>query len=109
MSDENYDAFNRYIKDFLPKDMLSITHYNHASMFATFYLKNNNAEMAILLMTYYIDKFPEAARPYHILGNVYKQMDDEKNAKKYYQKAVDLGTKNADRRLSEYKNSLKQL
>lgn len=109
MSDENYDAFHRYIKDFLPKDMLSITHYNHASMFATFYLKNNNAEMAILLMTYYIDKFPEAARPYHILGNVYKQMDDEKNAKKYYQKAVDLGTKNADRRLSEYKNSLKQL
>jgi len=109
MSDENYDAFNRYIKTFLPKNMLSITHYNHASMFATFYLKNNNTKMAKKLMTYYIDKFPEAARPYTILGNVYKQMKDKKNAKKYYQKAINLGTKNADRRLSEYKNNLKQL
>lgn len=109
MTDENYDAFNQYVTDFLPKNMLSITHYNHASMFATFYLKNNNTEMAMMLMNYYIDKFPEAARPYHILGNVYKQMDDKKNARKYYQKAIDLGTKNADRRLIEYKNSLEQL
>jgi predicted alpha/beta superfamily hydrolase len=109
MSDENYDAFNRYINDFLPKDMLSITHYNHASMFSTFYLKNNNTKMAMMLMNYYINKFPEAARPYNILGNVYKQMGDKKNAKKYYQKAVHIGTKNADRRLSEFKTSLKQL
>jgi len=109
MSDENYDAFNRYIKTFLPKNMLSITHYNHASMFATFYLKNNNTKMAMSLMTYYINKFPEEARPYNILGNVYKQMKDKKNAKKYYEKAIDLGFKNSDRRLSEYKKDLMQL
>ncbi|MGK0412866.1 MAG: tetratricopeptide (TPR) repeat protein [Polaribacter sp.] len=109
MSDENYDAFNGYIHDFLPKDMLSITHYNQASMFATFYLKNNNTKMAMKLMNYYTDKFPEAARPYSILGNVYKQMGDKKNAKKYYQKAIHLGTKNADRRLIEYKNNLTEL
>ncbi|MEP5501653.1 MAG: hypothetical protein ABJP80_05880 [Algibacter sp.] len=89
--------------------MLSITHYNHASMFATFYLKNNNAKMAMKLMTYYIDKSPETARPYNILGNVYKQMKDKKSVKKYDKKAIDLGAKNTDRRLSEYKNSLKQL
>tara|TARA_R110002073_G_scaffold145532_2_gene297658 strand:+ start:25159 stop:26433 length:1275 start_codon:yes stop_codon:yes gene_type:complete len=109
MSSENYEAFNRYMKEFLPKNMLSITHYNHASMFATFYLKNDNTEMAIKLMTYYTDKFPEAARPYNILGNIYKQLKDKKNARKYYQKAITLGTKNTDRRLSEYKNSLKRL
>ncbi len=38
-----------------------------------------------------------------------KEIKDKKNAKKYYQKAIDLGTQNKDRRLSEYKNNLKQL
>lgn len=106
MSEENYKAFDYYIKEFVPKDMLDITHYNHASRFAEFYLKNDNPEMALDLISYYIDKFPEAARPYHILGNVYLQMGDKRNARNNYLKAIDLGEQNADRRLSEYKNSL---
>lgn len=108
MSEENYKAFDHYINEFVPKKMLDITHYNHASRFAEFYLKNDNPEMALKLMSYYIDKFPEAARPYHILGNVYHQMGDKKNARNNYLQAVDLGEKNADRRLSEYKNSLEE-
>ena len=109
MSAGNYKVFDLHIKAFLPKNMLRITHYNHASRFAEFYLKNNNTKMAMKLISYYIEKFPEAARPYNILGNVYKQIGDKKNAIRYYLKAIDLGTKNADRRLSEYKNNLKQL
>ena len=109
MSTKNYKAFDFHIKAFLPKNMLSITHYNHASMFAEYYLKNNNTIMAMKLMSYYIDKLPQAARPYNVLGNIYKKMGDKKSAKKNYLKAIDLGTKNKDRRLNEYKNNLKQL
>ena len=109
VSEENYEAFNQHINAFLLKDMLSITHYNHASLFAEYYLKNNNTKMATRLMTYYVNKFPDAARPYYILGNVSKQKGDKKKAKKYYLKAIDLGEKNSDRRLSEYKKKLKKL
>lgn len=106
MTDQDYAAFNNFMKTFLPKKVLSITHYNHASMFATYYLENNNPTMAIELMSYYIQKFPEAARPYNILGDAYEHLNDKKNATKYFQKAVDLGTKTADPRLNEYKKDL---
>lgn len=109
MSTKNYKAFDEHMLKFLPKNILSITHYNHASMFASYYLKNNNTEMAMNLMAYYVNKFPETARPYNILGNIYKHMGDTKKAKKYYQKAISLGIKSNDRRLSEYKENLKQL
>lgn len=109
MSTKNFEAFDFNLKAFLPKNILRITPYQHACMFAEYYLKNNNTIMAMKLMLHYIDKFPEAARPYTVLGNIYKQMRDKKNAKKNYLKAIDLGTKNSDRRLSEYKNNLKQL
>jgi len=109
MSEDNYEVFDMRIKEYLEKNMLGITHYNHASLFATFYLKNDNTQMAMKIMSYYIDEFPEAARPYHILGNVYNQMGDKINAQKNYLKAVDLGVKSSDRRLSEYQNSLKEL
>jgi predicted alpha/beta superfamily hydrolase len=109
MNKQNYKVFDEHMQQFLRKKMLSITHYNHASMFATYYLKNNNPKMAMKLMNYYTNKFPEAARPYTILGNIYKQLNDKRRAKEYYQKAIDLGIKNTDRRLSEYQNNLKQL
>lgn len=109
MTDGNYNAFNRFVKAFLPKNLLSITHYNHASMFAAYYLKNSNAKMAIELMAYYVNMYPEEARPYTVLGKAYKQMNYKKKAKYYYQKAIDLGIKNADPRFSEYKNNLQEL
>ena len=109
MSNNNYEAFDFNLKTFLPKNILRITPYQHACMFGEYYLKNNNTTMAMKLMFHYIDKFPNTARPYNVLGNIYKQMGDKKNAKKNYLKAIDLGTKNTDRRLSEYKKNLKQL
>lgn len=109
MSNKNYIAFEKYLTAFLPKGLLNITHYNHASMFATFYLQNNNTEGALMLMSYYVDKFPEAARPYNILGHVFNQIGKKKKAVVYYKKAIDLGSINKDSRLSEYKKDLAKI
>jgi|GEM_PF-3772260 tetratricopeptide (TPR) repeat protein len=72
-------------------------------------MAQNEYTKAIELITYYTDRFPNIATPYNILGNAYKQLNDKKEAKKYYQKAIDLGVKNVDPRLEEYRDNFKRL
>lgn len=109
MNEKNYKVFDNHVQSFLPQNMLDATHYNHAAMFADFYLKNNNTIMAAKLMNFYTSKFPKAARPFAVLGKVFQQEGNREKARAFYLKAIDLGTKSSDRRLQEYKNSLANL
>jgi tetratricopeptide (TPR) repeat protein len=78
----------------------------HLNDYAQFYLKHKNANKASELISFVINKYPDNAQAFNILGDINLTLNNTKEAKKYYEKAIEIGSRNDDWRISEYKSDL---
>ncbi|MDY8136565.1 alpha/beta hydrolase-fold protein [Aquimarina sp. 2201CG5-10] len=107
--ENNYTAFDSFIKEFKPKGFLEKLRTNWGCTFAEFYLKHNQPEKAKVLYDIYIHKSPNSARSLNGMGDVYRELKHKEKATIYYKKAIKLAKENADWRLEEYKKDLEDL
>ncbi|MDN3644009.1 alpha/beta hydrolase-fold protein [Lutimonas halocynthiae] len=89
MNEDNYERFDSYMEEF--DDFLELVSRDFwLDRFASYYLKNDNAEEALLIYDKGISRFPNSAVLYEGKGDVYLAISERKKAKKAYEKSLEL-------------------
>lgn len=89
MNEDNYERFASYLEEF--DDFLeSVSRDFWLDRFASYYLKNDNAEEALLIYDKGISRFPNSAVLYEGKGDVYVKMNQLDKALKAYEKSIEL-------------------
>ncbi len=109
MDEKNYSLFKMFMDKFKADKFIERQRSSWASRFAQFYLENNNPDEAIVIYHSIIDKSPSSPLAYNQIGHVFESKGDLKEAKTYYQKAVDLAKRNSAPQLAEFETDLASL
>lgn len=105
----HYPTFDRFMKDFMDKGFLDGVNMGWGTRYAEFYLSNNNPEGAQKVYEILGQKFPGSARLENGLGKVFSAKRDFKEAERRFKSAIEIGEKNSDRRLLQYRKDLEEL
>jgi len=105
----NYELFERFMNEFKSSNMLEKIKLSRSSLIAQFYLQNKQAIKAIEIYKIMAKFNPENANIQHEIGRIYLSLKNEKQAKVYYQKAVEFALLSKDKKLIEYQKDLEQL
>jgi len=76
---------------------------------ANMMLDDNQSTLAINLFKENIKNYPESAIAYNSLARAYEDLNDDKNALKAYQSAVNLATKQASPNSGYFSRQLKRV
>jgi predicted alpha/beta superfamily hydrolase len=106
ISEDDYEWFDSMLTTFKGDSLFEKSFAPHLNDYAQFYLKHKNPDKALELISYVIRKYPDNAQGFNSLGDLNVALNKLKEAQQSYQKAVDLGIKNNDWRLPEYKSDL---
>lgn len=106
ISQVDYEWFDFLLTTFAKDSLIEKSFPPHLNDYAQFYLRHSHPEKALEIISYVIKKYPDNAQGFNSLGDVYVVQRKMKEAKKYYEMAVEIGNKNDDWRIAEYKNDL---
>ncbi|ULC60480.1 tetratricopeptide repeat protein [Flaviramulus sp. BrNp1-15] len=109
ISENEYKWFDSLFTIFENDGFLEKSFAPHLIDYAQFYLKHKNPEQAKKILSFAIGKYPDNAQVLNALGDLYSLRGEINDAKKYYEKAIELGNKNNDWRVPEYIYNLKKL
>lgn len=109
ISENDYQWFDSLFTKFENDNLLEKSFAPHLVNYAQFYLKHKNIEQAKNILSFTIDKYPDNAQARNAFGDLYALNNEIDFAKKYYEKAVEIGNKNNDWRISEYSKNLKKI
>lgn len=104
--ENDYEWFDFLFTIFEKEGLMEKSFAPHLNDYAEFYLKHKNPNKASEIISFVINKYPENAQAYNILGDINLSINNPKEAKSNYNKAVEVGSKNDDWRMSEYKSDL---
>ena len=109
ISYDNFEAFQYFMNAFGFQEFMNEQFLNHGYWYGRYYLQNNAPKEAMRVFQFLVAKFPDQARAYKGLGEVYAYLNDYPEAKKFFKKTVAIAKKNSDWRLGEYEDDLEKL
>jgi tetratricopeptide (TPR) repeat protein len=109
ISEDDYEWFDSLVTIFKKDSLLEKSFTPHLNDYAQFYLKHNNPDKALEIISFVIESYPDNAQSFNSLGDIYLHVNNMKEAKKYYQKAVETGSKDDDWRITEYRRDLDKI
>jgi tetratricopeptide (TPR) repeat protein len=109
LRDDKIDRFEYFMNYFDDYQFAQKVQIRRVYELGDFYVKYNKHDKAIAFYQKLIKREPDNARLQNALGDIYLTLKDKQKAKSLYQKAVDLATKQNDRRLADYQQDLKSV
>lgn len=109
LDSNDYTVFQTFMTEFIDKGIMDNTNMGWGTRYAEFSLQNKDYTLATSIYQELSDRFPENARPIHGLGKVSLAQNDQREARKKFELAVEIAKKSNDRRLSQYQADLEAL
>lgn len=109
--ENNFIMFERLVKEIDGKNFIK-SYYRQArwfNRFADYYLDNNRSEDALEILELGLNKFPNASILHFAKGNFYKIIGKIQDAKKSYNKAIQIARMNNEPELEKYLTELKKI
>ncbi len=109
--EENYAAFKSFLLEF-DNFLASYPEYGHEGWFVQygeFCLKNNDPDLAIVVLDTGLKRVPNSAAIHNMLGNAYRMKKDFAQSAKFYNRAIKLAKAGQKLELAKYKANLKSL
>ena len=106
LQENNFSIFDILMTDFIKRGFIEMVNPRTAAGYAQYYMRNNEFEGARGIYESLAKLNPNEPTPVNGLGHVYKALNNKKEAKKYYKKAIELAKKGNHPRLAQFEKDL---
>jgi len=106
---DKFEQFELFMEEFKSFEMIQKLSLGNSNSIAQYYLQYKHYDGAINVYQMMAGANPDSAKIQNELGDIYFTLKDNKTAKSYYEKAIQLAIKSNDERLADYQKDLSKL